>query len=79
MKKFFVLLVAICTLYFSVSAQTSKVHDNLSMTSKLLKGERKYAIYLPPGYETSSRTYPVLYLLHGGGKYGEPPFPVKLA
>jgi len=29
--------------------------------------DRKYAIYLPPGYETSQRSYPVLYLLHGGG------------
>ncbi len=29
--------------------------------------ERKYAVYLPPDYETSSRSYPVLYLLHGGG------------
>jgi enterochelin esterase-like enzyme len=37
------------------------------MTSKILKGERRYAIYLPPGYESSSRSYPVLYLLHGGG------------
>lgn len=48
-------------------AQISKVMDNLSMTSKILKGERKYAIYLPPDYETSQRSYPVLYLLHGGG------------
>jgi enterochelin esterase-like enzyme len=32
-----------------------------------LKGERKYAVYLPPDYETSQRSYPVLYLLHGGG------------
>ena len=48
-------------------AQTSKVSDNLSMTSKILKSERKYAIYLPAGYETSKRDYPVLYLLHGGG------------
>ena len=24
-------------------------------------------IYTPPGYETSSESYPVLYLLHGGG------------
>ena len=47
--------------------QTGKVYDNLSMTSKILKGERKYAIYLPPDYETSQRSYPVLYLLHGGG------------
>ena len=41
--------------------------DNLSLPSKILQGERKYAIYLPPDYETSQRSYPVLYLLHGGG------------
>ena len=29
--------------------------------------DRNYAIYLPPDYETSSRSYPVLYLLHGLG------------
>lgn len=48
-------------------AQASKVYDNLSMKSEILKMERKYAIYLPPGYETSERSYPVLYLLHGAG------------
>jgi len=48
-------------------AQTGKVFDNLSMKSEILKMERKYAIYLPPGYETSERSYPVLYLLHGSG------------
>jgi enterochelin esterase-like enzyme len=48
-------------------AQTGKVSDNLSMQSKLLKMDRKYAIYLPPDYETSQRSYPVLYLLHGSG------------
>ncbi len=48
-------------------AQTSKVFDNLSMKSKILNGDRKYAIYLPPDYETSQRSYPVLYLLHGAG------------
>ena len=48
-------------------AQNGKVFDNLSMPSKILKMERKYAIYLPPDYETSQRSYPVLYLLHGGG------------
>lgn len=49
------------------NAQSSKVFDNLSMKSKLLHMDRKFAIYLPPDYETSQRTYPVLYLLHGGG------------
>jgi enterochelin esterase-like enzyme len=48
-------------------SQTGKVMDNLSMTSKILKMERKYAVYLPPDYETSQRSYPVLYLLHGSG------------
>ena len=27
----------------------------------------KFALYLPAGYETSDRRYPVTYLLHGGG------------
>lgn len=48
-------------------AQTGKVFDNLSMNSAILKSERKYAVYLPPDYESSQRDYPVLYLLHGGG------------
>ena len=48
-------------------SQTGRVFDNLSMPSKILKMDRKYALYLPPDYETSQRSYPVLYLLHGGG------------
>ena len=48
-------------------AQNGKGFDNLSMNSKILKMERKFAIYLPPDYEYSQRNYPVLYLLHGGG------------
>ena len=48
-------------------AQSGKVSDNLSMTSKILKSERKYSVYLPPDYESSQRNYPVLYLLHGSG------------
>lgn len=48
-------------------AQYGKVHDNLSMQSEILKSERKYAVYLPPDYDLSERSYPVLYLLHGSG------------
>jgi len=48
-------------------AQTGKVFDNLTVSSKILKSDRKFAIYLPPDYETSQRSYPVLYLLHGAG------------
>ena len=45
----------------------SKVFDNLTMNSEILDMERNYSVYLPPDYETSSRSYPVLYLLHGLG------------
>ena len=48
-------------------AQHGKVFDNLSMKSSILNSERHFAIYLPPDYESSSRSYPVLYLLHGSG------------
>lgn len=60
----FILFLLLCN---QVAAQTGKVMDDLSLPSKILKGDRKYAIYLPPDYETSQRSYPVLYLLHGGG------------
>lgn len=52
---------------FSTFAQTGKVFDNLTVKSTILKSDRKFAIYLPPDYETSQRSYPVLYLLHGAG------------
>lgn len=58
---FFVVLGTLCSSF----AQTGKVMDELKLNSKILKGERKFAVYLPPDYETSSRSYPVLYLLHG--------------
>lgn len=72
MKRIIALLLLSCPVLsaFSQNAvptEASKVYDNLSMKSKILNGDRKYAIYLPPGYETSERSYPVLYLLHGGG------------
>jgi len=64
MKPFPLLLLFFFVLTYSYG-QSGKVMDNLSVNSKILKGERNYAIYLPPDYDTSSRSYPVLYLLHG--------------
>lgn len=61
------LALALALMPLFVFAQTGKVMDALSLNSKILNGERKFAIYLPPDYETSQRSYPVLYLLHGGG------------
>ena len=63
-------ILILCTMFLIsinyIFAQ-SQVFDNLKMDSEILNMERKYSIYLPPDYETSSRNYPVLYLLHGLG------------
>ncbi len=67
MKYFLFLQSFFLLISFSIMGQTGKVYDNLTMTSTILNGERKFAIYLPPDYETSQRSYPVLYLLHGAG------------
>lgn len=67
MKNLLLLINLSLFVSFFSFAQSGKVFDNLSMTSKILKSERKFAIYLPPDYETSERRYPVLYLLHGAG------------
>lgn len=66
-KTWVAFLLALLFVTTPVFAQYGKVHDNLSMTSEILKSERKYAVYLPPDYEHSERSYPVLYLLHGAG------------
>jgi len=66
MKQLSTLLI-LCVISVSVFAQTGRVFDKLTMRSEILKMDRNYAIYLPPGYETSERSYPVLYLLHGAG------------
>ncbi|MCF8380043.1 MAG: esterase family protein [Bacteroidales bacterium] len=66
MKRVFIYLLVI-SLSSNILAQYGKVYDSLTLTSKILKMERKYAINLPPDYESSERSYPVLYLLHGHG------------
>lgn len=67
MKNFTIAIALIFSVSFLSIAQTGKVFDQLSHTSKILNTERNYAIYLPPDYDTSGRSYPVLYLLHGAG------------
>ncbi len=54
-------------LFFSqvLFGQTGKVMDDLIVKSEILGGDRHFAVYLPPDYESSQRSYPVLYLLHG--------------
>ena len=64
MEKFFFLVVTLFS--NAVLAQESKVFDSLTFRSSILNKEKAFALYLPKGYESSQRRYPVLYLLHGG-------------
>jgi enterochelin esterase-like enzyme len=67
MKNTILLLLLLTGTLGNLFAQSGKVFDNVTMTSKILKMKRKYAVYLPLDYENSERSYPVLYLLHGAG------------
>lgn len=61
------ILLFFALLFFSVSCFSQKgiVKESLKCDSKLLGYPVEYSVYLPADYETSNRSYPVLYLLHG--------------
>ncbi|MDR2496476.1 MAG: esterase family protein [Tannerellaceae bacterium] len=63
------LLTLIFLVIFSggIFAQESKVSETLKVKSEILRMDRNFSVYLPPGYEANDRAYPVLYLLHGSG------------
>ena len=67
MKKLLQLTILFLLSPYLLNAQSGKVLDNLSLKSNILNMDRKFAIYLPADYESSNRSYPVLYLLHGAG------------
>lgn len=56
-----------CFFSVTVSAQVSHgiVKEGLTIESKILGKQVRYTVYLPFDYNTSSRYYPVVYLLHG--------------
>ncbi len=66
-KRISLILAILLTFPAFLSAQTGKVFDNQIVSSKILKSDRKFSIYLPADYDASQRSYPVLYLLHGMG------------
>ena len=57
-------LVILLISFFQATAQ-GILKESLSVKSQILGKEVEYSVYFPPDYETSSRRYPVLYLLHG--------------
>lgn len=52
-------------LLLTAQAQHGKVYETRTVKSSILGRDVRYTVYLPADYESSSRTYPVVYLLHG--------------
>lgn len=55
-----------CLVTIVAAAQShGKVYEREIIKSSIMNKNVAYTVYLPADYETSSRTYPVVYLLHG--------------
>lgn len=62
MKRIFLAILAVAA---TCSAIAGGRVEHFSMKSEILGIEKPYAVYLPEGYDSSTESYPVLYLLHG--------------
>lgn len=65
MKKNLLVLGLLLGTLTAWAQSTGKVVENNVVASKILGKNVSYALYLPPDYDASARTYPVVYLLHG--------------
>jgi S-formylglutathione hydrolase FrmB len=74
MKRIMLILVTTSISFISLFGQAKstsgyfkegKVLEGLKIKSNILGYEVNYSIYLPPDYDLSNRSYPVVYLLHG--------------
>ncbi len=63
-RKFTFILILFLSIGLA-NAQQGKVIEGLSMKSTILKDSVNFSVYLPADYQTSERSYPVVYLLHG--------------
>jgi len=64
--RYFSLCLLLCLLFVqNGQAQQGKVIESLEMQSSILGKTVRYSLYLPPDYDYASRSYPVVYLLHG--------------
>lgn len=64
MIRFLCLTVLLST---SLAFAQGTVHESRQFTSDAFGGDINYTIYLPAGYDTDARAYPVIYMLHGYG------------
>ena len=65
-----ILLLTLTSLFLTVAIEAQSqgtAYESKTLSSNILKMDRKFSIYLPAGYESSDISYPVLYLLHPAG------------
>lgn len=67
MRKQLILAIGLVLSVTIALAQGGRVYETRTVKSNILNMDRHYSIYLPPNYEESDQSYPVLYLLHGSG------------
>jgi enterochelin esterase-like enzyme len=65
MKKYLYLLLLSVLGSHKTMAQHGKVVEGQTIKSQILGKDVRFTMYLPPDYNTSERTYPIVYLLHG--------------
>lgn len=65
MRNKLITFLVLCLCFNWAGYAQSTVHESVKFQSKKLGKEVSYSIYLPDGYNSSDRYYPVLYLLHG--------------
>lgn len=69
MRQAYVHVATFLIVFGSVATASAQLPDlqTLEVESASVDRTMRFNIVLPPGYDTSGRDYPVLYLLHGGG------------
>jgi Predicted esterase len=65
MKKLIIAIGCLLAFYATYAQPMGKVIETKTIKSVILNKTVNYSVYLPPDYETSERSYPVVYLLHG--------------
>lgn len=65
LKASFAILFFCFAAHFAFGQRYGKVIEQNVVKSSILRKDVKYTIYLPPDYDFSQRSYPIVYLLHG--------------
>lgn len=62
-----IFFTALCFYSISLFSQSPVVYTDKSHFSKVFGHTKEYRLYLPAGYESSDKHYPVIYFFHGWG------------